>query len=276
MKSSTNEILYDNLIAAVRSKLPAVYKYLEVRRKKMKLRDIHHYDTYVPILSELDTSHTWKQAVDVVVKSLEPMGGDYCRVLHEGLAGRWCDRYPNQGKRSGAFSSGSYDGLPYILELPARRFGPRLHTGPRSRPLMHSHYWPSTSRTSTTTIQSLSPRCQHVQRTTAQPPPHEPAKTKKDRAYLVNREIDAIRGTIIRQTCSLIRKSRTLRRSRRTAHVETKPNTVTANRLLRPRFRHRRRLKLECLRIPHFIMRSTLQIRHRSSAAIALSERRQR
>jgi oligoendopeptidase F len=59
--------VYDNLIAAVRSKLPAVYKYLEVRRKKMKLRDIHHYDTYVPILSELDTTHSWKQAVDVVV-----------------------------------------------------------------------------------------------------------------------------------------------------------------------------------------------------------------
>ena len=43
------------------------------------------------------------------------MGDDYCRVLHGGLAGRWCDRYPNQGKRSGAFSSGSYDGWPYIL-----------------------------------------------------------------------------------------------------------------------------------------------------------------
>ena len=107
--------VYDNLIAAVRSKLPAVYKYFDVRRKKMKLRDIHHYDTYVPILSELDTTHTWKQAVDVVVKSLEPLGDDYCRVLHDGLAGRWCDRYPNQGKRSGAFSSGSYDGWPYIL-----------------------------------------------------------------------------------------------------------------------------------------------------------------
>ena len=59
--------MYDNLIAAVRGKLPAVYKYFELRRKKMQLRDIHHYDTYVPILSELDTRHTWKQAVDVVV-----------------------------------------------------------------------------------------------------------------------------------------------------------------------------------------------------------------
>src|SRR3954454_14429376 len=73
--------VYDNLIAAVRGKFPAIYKSFDVRRKKMRLRDIHHYDTYVPILSELDTTHTWKQAVDVVVKSLEPMGGEYCRVL---------------------------------------------------------------------------------------------------------------------------------------------------------------------------------------------------
>ena len=55
--------VYDSLIDAVHAKLPAVYKYLELRRKKMKLRDIHHYDTYVPILSELDTRHTWDQAV---------------------------------------------------------------------------------------------------------------------------------------------------------------------------------------------------------------------
>src|SRR4029078_11400779 len=107
--------VYDNLIAAVRRKLPAVYKYLELRRKKMKLRDIHHYDTYVPILSELDTRHTWVQAVKVVIDSLAPLGDDYGRVLAEGLRGRWCDRYPNQGKRSGAFRSGSFDSWPYIL-----------------------------------------------------------------------------------------------------------------------------------------------------------------
>ena len=107
--------VYDNLIAAVRSKLPAVYSYFDLRRSKMKLKDIHHYDTYVPILSELDTQHTWKQAVDVVVESLEPLGDEYCRVLHDGLAGRWCDRYPNQGKQSGAFSCGTFDGGPYIL-----------------------------------------------------------------------------------------------------------------------------------------------------------------
>ena len=85
-----------------------VYEYFELRRKKMRLRDIHHYDTYVPILSELDTRHTWNQAVDVggrVARSRSATSIAACS--HDGLAGRWCDRYPNQGKRSGAFSSGS-------------------------------------------------------------------------------------------------------------------------------------------------------------------------
>ncbi|HMP05373.1 MAG TPA: M3 family metallopeptidase, partial [Lacipirellulaceae bacterium] len=60
--------------------------------------------------------HTWSQAVDAVVRSLARLGDEYCRVLHQGLtAQRWCDRYPNRGKQSGAFSSGSFDGPPYIL-----------------------------------------------------------------------------------------------------------------------------------------------------------------
>src|SRR5262245_12207847 len=96
--------VYDNLIAAVRSKLPAVYEYFDLLRRNMKLRDIHPDATYVPILSELDTRHSWDQAVRVVLESLERLGGEYCRVLADGLRGRWCDRYPNQGKRSGAFS----------------------------------------------------------------------------------------------------------------------------------------------------------------------------
>jgi len=107
--------VYDQLIESVRNYLPALHRYYEVRRRKMKLRKIHHYDTYVPILSDLETKHTWKQATKTIIDSLQPLGDDYCKVLEQGLNGRWCDRYPNRGKQSGAFSSGSYDGDPYIM-----------------------------------------------------------------------------------------------------------------------------------------------------------------
>ena len=109
------QAVYDGLIAAVRENLPSVHRYYDVRRRKMKLREIHHYDTYVPILSEEQTRHSWNQATRLVLDSLAPLGDEYVEVLGRGLRGRWCDRYPNEGKQSGAFSCGSFDGDPYIL-----------------------------------------------------------------------------------------------------------------------------------------------------------------
>ncbi|MFN7290685.1 MAG: M3 family oligoendopeptidase, partial [Pirellula sp.] len=107
--------VYDNLIAAVHRHLPSVHRYFDIRRRKMGISEIHHYDTYVPILADRESNYTWDQAVDVVIESLAPMGAEYCSTLESGLRGRWCDRYPNQGKRSGAFSSGTYRGVPFIL-----------------------------------------------------------------------------------------------------------------------------------------------------------------
>ena len=124
--------VYDNLISSVHANLPAVHHYYDLRKRKMKLKEIHQFDTYVPILSELEKKHTWDQAVKVVIESLAPLGSEYCGELERGMTtGRWCDRYPNQGKQSGAFSSGSYDGQPYILmNFSAHRAGSCLHARP--------------------------------------------------------------------------------------------------------------------------------------------------
>ena len=272
--------VYDNLISAVHSKLPAVYKYLEVRRKKMKLRDIHHYDTYVPILSELDTTHSWKQAVDVVVKSLEPMGDDYCKVLYDGLAGRWCDRYPNQGKRSGAFSSGSYDGWPYILMnyqpdvldhvfTLTHEAGHSMHSyySAKHQPYQYYNYTIFVAEVASTFNEQLLSR--HLM---------NKAKTKKDRAYLVNREIDAIRGTIIRQTmfAEFEKISHALVEAGEPLTVEKLKEEYgkLLTNYFGPDFVIDEELKLECLRIPHFYHAFYVyKYATGLSAAIALSER---
>src|SRR4051794_32149890 len=108
--------VYSNLVDSIHGNLPAVHRYLDLRRREMKLKDIHQYDTYVPILSDLEKRNTWEQASKLVVDALEPLGEEYCRALQAGLGkDRWCDRYPNAGKQSGAFSSGSFGGKPYIL-----------------------------------------------------------------------------------------------------------------------------------------------------------------
>jgi oligoendopeptidase F len=272
--------VYDNLIAAVRGKMPAVYRYFELRRKKMRLRDIHHYDTYVPILSELDTRHTWKQAVDAVVTSLEPLGGDYCGALADGLNGRWCDRYPNQGKRSGAFSSGSYDGWPYILMnyqpdvldhvfTLAHEAGHSMHShySAKHQPYESYNYTIFVAEVASTFNEQLLSR--HLM---------DRAKSNKERAYLINREIDAIRGTIIRQTmfAEFEKISHALVEAGEPLTVETLK--LEYGKLLAdyfgPDFVIDDELKLECLRIPHFY--SAFYVYKYAtglSAAIALSER---
>src|SRR3954466_10859519 len=272
--------VYDNLVSAVRGKLPAIHKYFEVRRKKMRLRDLHHYDTYVPILSDLDTKHTWKQAVDVVVTALEPLGSDYCRVLHDGLAGRWCDRYPNQGKRSGAFSSGSYKGWPYILMnyqpdvldhvfTLAHEAGHSMHTyySAKHQPYQYYNYTIFVAEVASTFNEQLLSR--HLM---------SKAKGEKARAYLINREIDSIRGTIIRQTmfAEFEKVSHALVEAGEPLTVEKLKEEY--RKLLAdyfgPDFVIDEELKLECLRIPHFYHAFYVyKYATGLSAAIALSER---
>ena len=174
----------------------------ELRRRKMKLKDLHHYDTYVPILSERQIKHTWDQAVKLVIGSLHPLGSDYCGALEKGLNNGWCDRYPNRGKQSGAFSSGSFDGEPYILMnyqpevldhvfTLAHEAGHSMHThlAAKHQPYQYYDYTIFVAEVASTFNEQLLSRYM-MQR----------AKSGKQRAYLINREIDSIRGTIIRQT----------------------------------------------------------------------------
>lgn len=99
------------------------------------------YDVYVPIIKDIKVHNTYEEAVEIIVKALSPLGEDYCRTLKEGLLGGWVDKYENKGKRSGAFSAGSYVGDPYILmnykEDVLRAVFTLAHEGGHS---MHSWY----------------------------------------------------------------------------------------------------------------------------------------
>jgi oligoendopeptidase F len=272
--------VYDNLIEAVHRHLPALYRYYELRRRKMRLPEIHHYDTYVPILSDLDTKHTWNQAVKLVVESLEPLGSDYCGVLETGLNDGWCDRYPNQGKQSGAFSSGTYDGAPYIMMnyhpdvldhvfTLAHEAGHSMHTwlSAKGQPYQYYNYPIFVAEVASTFNEQLLSR-------------HLMARAKSDRhrAYLMNRDIDEIRGTIIRQTMFAEFEKLTH------ACVESgEPLTVERFRgiyrelltlYFGPDFAIDDCLALECFRIPHFY-RAFYVYKYATglSAAIALAER---
>lgn len=273
--------VYDNLIAAVRGRREAIFRYLDLRRRKMRLKDLHHYDTYVPILSDLDQSRTWKQAVDAVLESLSPLGEEYGRVLGDGLtAGRWCDRYPNRGKQSGAFSCGTYDGSPYILMnyqptvldhvfTLTHEAGHSMHSyfSAQNQPYVYYNYVIFVAEVASTFNEQLLSR--HLM---------EHAKSDAERAYLVNRDIDAIRGTIIRQTmfAEFEKVIHALAEAGEPLTLECLKGEY--GKLLEayfgPDFVIDEQLRLECLRIPHFY-RAFYVYKYATglSAAIALSER---
>ncbi len=274
------ETVYDSLIQAVRDNLPAVHQYYDLRRRLMKLDDLHQYDTYVPILSELKVTRTWDQAVETVIAALTPLGDEYCTALATGLRGRWSDRYENAGKQSGAFSCGSFDGDPYILmnyeaDVPEHTFtlaheaGHSMHSflSAREQPFDYYNYTIFVAEVASTFNEQLLTR--HLLKE---------AKSDKERAVLINREIDSIRGTIIRQTMFAEFEKITHAMAERGEPLTVDSFKETYLELLKayfgPEFALDEQLALECFRIPHFY-RAFYVYKYATglSAAIALSKR---
>ena len=272
--------VYDNLIASVRKHLPALHEYYELRRRKMRLKQIHHYDTYVPLLSELSKRRTWKQAVTTILDALTPLGEEYGSVLADGLTGRWCDRYPNKDKQSGAFSCGTFDGDPYILMnykpdvlddmfTLAHEAGHSMHSyySAKHQPFEYYNYTIFVAEVASTFNEQL--LSHHLL---------QQAGDERERAYLINRDIDAIRGTIIRQTMFAEFEKIIHEQVEQGSPLTVKSIKEIYGSLLRdyfgPDFTLDEELQLECLRIPHFY-RAFYVYKYATglSAAIALSER---
>ncbi|GAA5507766.1 oligoendopeptidase F [Novipirellula caenicola] len=272
--------VYDNLISAVRESLPSVHHYLEVRRRKMGIDKIHHYDTYVPILSGVKKHHTWDQAVNVILESLAPLGSEYVGVLEAGLRGRWADRYPNRGKQSGAFSCGTFDGDPYILMnfkeevlndvfTLTHEAGHSMHSwySARSQPFEYYNYTIFVAEVASTFNEQL--LTDYLLKNAAD---------DNERAYLINNELDGIRATVVRQTMFAEFEKITHEMAE-----AGKPLTVATFREIYrdlltayfgPDFVIDEELERECFRIPHFY-RAFYVYKYATglSAAVALSRR---
>ncbi|HEX6922753.1 MAG TPA: M3 family oligoendopeptidase, partial [Bacillales bacterium] len=109
------ESVYDNLIETVHKHLPLLHRYVRLRKKALGIDDLHMYDLYTPLVKDVDMEYTFDEAKETVLKGLEPLGEDYLNVIREGYENRWIDVRENKGKRSGAYSSGAYGTMPYVL-----------------------------------------------------------------------------------------------------------------------------------------------------------------
>ncbi len=271
--------VYDNLIAAVRANLPAVHKYYALRQRAMKLPELHFYDTYVPILTEFRRVTPWDDAVELVLESLEPLGANYTATLADGLRGRWCDRYENKGKRSGAFSSGCYDSDPFILMnyksdvlddvfTLTHEAGHSMHThSSKDQPYQYANYTIFVAEVASTFNEQLLTRTLR-----------ERATSDRERAYYLNKEIDSMRATIVRQTM--------FAEFEKIVHDLAEANEPLTLQSLRAEYRKLLEAylgpgmtlddeqSLECLRIPHFYGAFYVyKYATGLAAAIALSQR---
>jgi oligoendopeptidase F len=273
--------VYDGLIQTVRANLKPLFRYFDLRRRALGLRELHFYDTYVPLVREIETRFTFDQAAETVLSALAPLGKDYVDVLAEGLRSRrWCDRYENKGKRSGAFSSGSYSALPYILMnykedvfadiyTLAHEAGHSMHSWfSQNSQLFQDYEYPIfLAEVASTFNEEL--LTHYLLETTKDP---------KMRAYIINRQIDDLRGTLFRQTM--------FAEFEEIIHaIEESGDALTLgafkseyHKLLGAYFAENfvldPELDLECVRIPHFyhafyVYKYATGI----SAAVALSER---
>lgn len=274
------ENVYDNLIETIHNNLPVLHEYYAFRKKILGIGTLKHWDVYVPLVQSVETRYTYEEAVDTVIKALEPLGEEYCSTLKEGLLGRWVDRYENKGKRSGAFSSGGYTGDPYILmnykETVLRDLFTLAHEGGHS---MHSWYSVRNNpfQQYSYTIFEAEVASTFNEQLTAKYL-MENADSKEMKAYITGKQLDDIIATIFRQTMFA-----EFEHKAHDAAENGSPLTVESIRglyrtLLEQYFGKEMELEdvsdLEALRIPHFY-RAYYVYKYATglSAAIALSER---
>jgi oligoendopeptidase F len=253
------EEVYDNLVQAVKSNLAPFYKYMNFRKQTLALSELHFYDSYVPIVSGVAFHIPYEEAVDMSIEAMRPLGGNYVRVLQEGLRGGWVDRYENRGKRSGAYASGCYDAAPYILlnyeEHNIDSLYTLLHEGGHA---MHSYYankqQPYQDHAYTIFVAEVASTFNEnlLTRYLLALYKNDPART----VYILNREIDNLRATLIRQT--MFAEFEKITHSTVESNAPLTLDVITAiyHELLAVYFGDTLyldpELNLECLRIPHF------------------------
>ncbi len=251
--------VYDTLISRVKKGLDPLYRYLEFRQRALGLETLHIYDTYVPVVPDVDFYMEYEEAAAVCMEALAPLGKDYCRVLEKGLAKGWVDRYENKGKRSGAYSSGCYDSPPYILlNYDGRSINSLFTLIHEAGHSMHSYFsnkaQPYPSHDYTIFVAEVASTLnetllgQHLLKKYDNDP--------RMKAYILNREIDNIRATFFRQTMfaefeqiihGMAAQNRALTLDTFTSTYKDLLTTYFGGRIAPDE-----PLTLECLRIPHF------------------------
>lgn len=193
--------VYNNLIAAIDESLPALNKYMELKKKFLGLSEIHMYDLYVPLTENFDMTIPYEEAQDIILNALKPLGEEYLNIINRAFDEGWIDVYENEGKQGGAYSWGSYDSNPYILlnyknDLNSlftliHELGHSVHSyySRSTQPYIYSSYKIFVAEVASTLNEQL--LINYLL---------EKATSKEERVYLLNYYLEQFRTTVYRQT----------------------------------------------------------------------------
>ena len=199
--NNIDEKVYDNLVEVIHDNIEIHRDYTSLRKKVLGLDDLGFHDIYLPLVEDYNKTYTFEEAKELILKALAPLGEDYIKKAREGFDDRWFDVMENEGKRSGGYSSGSYDTEPYILLnyndsldslfTTAHELGHSMHSyyTRKTQPYIYGNYSIFLAEIASTTneLLLLNYMIDH-------------AKDKKEKAYLLNHYVNSFKSTVFRQT----------------------------------------------------------------------------
>ena len=273
--------VYTSLIESVHEAFPILHEYYNVKAKVLGKDKLKHWDCYMPMVEGFESHHTYDEAVSIISEAVKPLGEEYRNTLINGLTkDRWVDRYENKGKRSGAFSAGSYSGNPYILtnfeEADLNSVFTLIHEGGHSmhswysvhnNPFMSYDYSIFEAETASTFNENL---LSHYLR--------GHASSVEEEAYIIGKNLDDIVATLFRQTMfaefELLIHERAERNEALTLEVLRETYGDLQKAYFGDNMEFEEVSNLECLRIPHFYTAFyCYKYATGISASIALSEK---
>lgn len=199
--NSIPETVYENLVNTINKNLPLLHRYVKLRKEILGVEELHMYDLYTPLVKDVKMKVTYDEAKDLLLKGLAPLGEEYVEVLKEGFENRWVDVHENKGKRSGAYSSGTYGTNPYILMnwqdnvnnlfTLAHEFGHSVHSyyTRKNQPYPYGNYSIFVAEVASTCNEAI--LNDYLLKT---------IDDEKKRLYLLNHYLEGFRATVFRQT----------------------------------------------------------------------------
>lgn len=193
--------VYNNLIDSIHENIPALDKYLEIKKKYLGLEELHMYDLYVPMARDFNMEISYEEAKKIILEALKPMGEGYTSLIQKAFDERWIDVYENEGKKGGAYSWGCYDSHPYILmsynnDLNSmftliHELGHSIHSylSHNSQPYIYSSYKIFVAEVASTVNETL--LIKYLLNN---------SKDKTEQIYLLNYYLEQFRTTVYRQT----------------------------------------------------------------------------